>query len=754
MARSLKRKRAAVSYREPSSELELSADSGQEGASRRRPTAPQRRSTRHQHQDDDQEDDQEQAQVQLSLPRRTAPRERELRKNEPKNARLRGKRAVVYKESTSEDSDEQDAEEDQDEDFEAEEATAPQERTRAKTAVGRSRRAHHKRPKRSTVGGPLKPRKAVKAKMEPTDLQLLGDGKIPNWSSLPYHILLQIFVYASHPLHDDNMFPLPSIQWLALVARRCCNAFTKPALTALYRNPPIFAIKQNRKDLVHHLISPPSTTHSDYSVMVKRLELDATKMSQLTDPTHSVNDLAALITSLKAIKEIDIFDPWDKPPFQPRSRGRRWNYPNELFIALRASELHLKSWRWHGAFLNHQPIKMKEIHTDKAFVTLREVILTRFDLPKTPSKVTPPGQASTEELLCSALAVLPSLRSLSFESCGVLNERLLSMLPNHLTSFSVTNCEELTSEALEAFLVTGGARLEELILNHNRSLDLSFMADLKHSCPRLEVLKMDLNYYTHWAITHDQAPNYAELLKEGEIPSWPSALRVIDLEFLRNWTPGVATAFFTSIIDSAEQLPWLRELRISAMVDNDWRARAEYRSKWTARFQRVFGKKISMPSAHLVSLRAFREWKARAASSAGMVEEGEAEKTSVLNTAIQSENEVEGRVNHTDSTPESSKNTKGNETWGSKRLRTRAKNTPIHDESSGDESSSDHESNEGSDSEEIGFIQGKCHTVVFVIDNLRPRDNILHEDDFLDTEPSGDEDWNGEDPADDAVVLL
>jgi len=42
-------------------------------------------------------------------------------------------------------------------------------------------------------------------------------------------------------------------------------------------------------------------------------------------------------------------------------------------------------------------------------------------------------------------------------------------------------------------------------------------------------------------------------------------------------------------------------------------------------------------------------------------------------------------------------------------------------------------------------VQGRCHTVIFRIDNFRPREEIFNEADFLDAEPSGDEEWNGND---------
>jgi hypothetical protein len=571
--------------------------------------------------------------------------------------------------------------------------------------------------------------------------EIVSDGNIPAWDSLPYHVLLQVFVYAAHPLHDENMVPTKSIPWLVQMAR-LCSAFTKPALTALYRNPPIFAIKQNRKALVHHLISPPTGAHENYSVMVKRLELDATKMSSLTDATHSATDLAALVSSLTTLKDIDIFDPIDKPPYRSRLKSiRRWHYPDELFDALRQNDTRLRSWRWNSIFCPQGPLWMKEVHASVAFQSLREVTLTKYH--PDPARKADSVQPTTEELLGSALAVLPNLQSLTFENCLVVNERLLPLLPGNLASLNMTNCRDLTSDSLHAFLVAHGARLEELVLNHDQSLDLQFLVDLKQTCPRLEVLRIDMTYYSSLVMSSDNEPLWDDLLKEGELPSWPSTLRVIELENIRNWvsTEG-ATSFFSSLIDSAKDLPWLRELMLMTMVDIDWRQRAEFRKKWTARFQNVFAQKAASPNPHLVSLRAFREWTSQSHKGEKADTEkndsflDEEPKDMVMAEAEESDSDVPLLPTH-----------KQGDKWNAKRLRTREKGS-CYDESSGDESGSGNDS----DVDDPTFIQGKCHTVLFRIDNFRPREHMFEEADFLDAEPSGDEDWDGNDAVEDGYA--
>ncbi|KAJ4369592.1 hypothetical protein N0V83_005354 [Neocucurbitaria cava] len=734
MAVTLKRKRGAVSYKEPSSEEDFSETSGEERTIRRRkrPT-PSRRSTRHQQVDDEDESSSQQASPQARPTRNP--------RNVPRTSRSHGRQKISYKDISSDEE-----EDDPDADFEVEEVQTPRKTARAAAVRSprppRSLDSKRRQRRKLALGAPLKPNNAVVGS-EGKAAEIPTDGHKPAWQSLPYHVLLQIFVYAAHPLHDENMKPTTSIPWLVQVARMC-STFTKPALTALYRNPPIFATRQTRKDLVHHLITPPSDAHEDYRVMVKRLELDATQMSALTDQAHSVADLAALVQSLTTLREIDIFDPIDRPPFRDRLRRlRRWVYPTELFEALRQTQLRLRTWRWNRTFCNDGPLWMKTIHGDAAFQTLRELTLTKFhpepSHEEREKREDLQGQPTTEELLASALVVLPRLRSLSFETCGVVSGRLLPLLPSNLISLNITNCGELLSDALQAFLATHGAQLEELVLHHNQSLSLSFLVDLKRSCPKLEILRMDTIYYSSLAMSSDNEPLYDTLLGVNEAPSWPSSLRVIDMENLRNWNSTSATNFFSSLIEAAEELPWLREITIQAMVDTDWRQRAEFRMKWMAKFEKVFARKWVEPDPHLVSLRAFREWQEHSKN------EGKSD-SFIEGLPTHTPNGIEVAKTAPDSDSDApllrSREQKGDDRWGSKRLRLRSKAATSYDESSGSEIDSG-DAQATSDDDDNIFVQGRCHTVMFRVDNFRPREEVYNEGDFLDAEPSGDEEWNG-----------
>lgn len=736
MAVTLKRKRGAVSYKEPSSDDDGAEVSSEEEQVRQQRAGPSRRSTRH-------PDPAEQRDSSRTA-RRQPTTSRPSRRGEEA-------RKISYKDISTDDEEEVDP----DADFQVSDDEPPPRtkihKTSARSPKPRAQIAHQStkssgRSLRKLVIGA--PRKANDAPQAATTVAAIPtDGHKPAWTSLPYHVLLQVFVYASHPLRDENMKPMASIPWLIQMARMC-SSFTKPALTALYRNPPIFAMKQTRKDLVHHLVSPPREAREDHRVMVKRLELDATQMTSLTDHAHSVEDLAALIRTLTTLREVDIFDPVDRPPFRSRLRRlRRWVYPPEMFEAFRQGEVRLRSWRWNSTFCDHGPLWMKSIHSDAAFQTLREIMLAKFH----PAEIRDDrderedikGQPTTEELVASALVALPHLRALSFETCGIVSGRLLPLLPVNLVSLNITNCGELLSDALQAFLATHGAHMEDLTLNHNQSLDLSFLVDLKISCPKLEALRMDTTYYSSLSMSSDNEPLYESLLGETERPTWPTKLRVLDMEYLRNWNSTAATNFFSSLIEAANELPWLQEITIIAMVDTDWRQRAEFRRKWTDQFRKVFARAWKSPNPHLVSLKAYREWKEKGSADETVMEKND----SLIEGIPEVLNKVfPGNESDSDVPLVPLRKAKQDEKWDSKRLRSRSKAAASYDESSNDESRSEAEE---SSEDDVPFVQGRCHTVLFRIDNFRPREEIYGEADFLDAEPSGDEEWNGNDDQDD-----
>ena len=129
-----------------------------------------------------------------------------------------------------------------------------------------------------------------------------------------------------------------------------------------------------------------------------------------------------------------------------------------------------------------------------------------------------------------------------------------------------------------------------------------------------------------------------------------------------------------------------------------------------------------------MSLRAFREWKAGEVQT-----ENDSMSTEVKPSQVRDE-DSESDVSLIATPPQ-----QGSVGWGSKRLRSRKREPTDKME-------------KPSSAEDVEFIQGRCYKVAFKIDNSRPQEQIYHEEDFLDDEISGDEEWDGVDVVDDGYA--
>jgi hypothetical protein len=168
MAVTLKRKRVAVSYKEPSSDDDLSESSDHERVTQKR-TVPSRRSTRRMRAVD---------QV-SSASERASPEPVPVDRQRPsRNARRRGKRNVSYKDISS---DEDDL--DPDADFEVEEERVMTVRTRSRPSTlpssepQRKRGARDRNSRRAVLGAPLAPNKGAQVERQVADIPT--DGYIP-----------------------------------------------------------------------------------------------------------------------------------------------------------------------------------------------------------------------------------------------------------------------------------------------------------------------------------------------------------------------------------------------------------------------------------------------------------------------------------------------------------------------------------------------------------------------------------------------
>ncbi|KAI9831260.1 MAG: hypothetical protein M1819_005188 [Sarea resinae] len=617
-----------------------------------------------------------------------------------------------------------------------------------------SRAAPNAKSKRNATASKARPRRS---QAEP-NVAIEDRGVIPPWQDLPYEILLQIFVFASHPLCDVRFRPQPSADWLLSVSR-VCKAFTEPALTALYNNPPL--LPSDRPHGLLKLLSMPKEALSiNYSAKVRSLELDVFQTLAYSTPGLGHFDLGALVRRTPQLIDLSLFHIADQAPrgYLSSARGARWNYPDSLFTALSETGIRLQKWRWNSMMAgpNQGLSALKVIHQDGSFHGLRDITFSNYDVSSKRSQKDV-QETSDERHLAGALSVLPNLQSLIFENSTVVNDKLLPLLPKNLTQLTINNCYSLLSEDLDAFLLTHGSSLKEMTLDHNQSLDLTFLTNLATACPVLECLKMDLKYSKSGASLYSSDPVYESLLYPESVPSWPTTLQRLELVQLRKWTADTAEAFFRSLLRSAADLPCLRSLILKVILNIGWRDRANFRDRWIGRLQDVFLRKSAPPDPTLQSLRTFKRYKAEQFQGAGppRVSIDESRRNSRLTT--DSPRPEDGEMSSTRPQRRSVRLKELEDTHSAtslKRLRTgRRRSRPFYGSDSDDSrsetgSSADSDTERASrhaDGEKVRRIQGMCEIVDVRIDNLRPAEDQFSEGDFLDSEASGDEDWDGTD---------
>lgn len=342
-------------------------------------------------------------------------------------------------------------------------------------------------------------------------------------------------------------------------------------------------------------------------------------------------------------------------------------------------------------------------------------------------------------------------------------DKFLLRLPTNLQRLELSNCLEITSDMMCAFFKTSASQLRELVLNHNAALSLAFLTELKMSCPRLEVLKVDMHYYSEKFTVNDAVALYDELLSENDIPTWPPTLRHLSFIHAQKWEPEAAQNLFRSLLDSAPELLNLRQLVLQTHINIPWRDRVGFRDQWIERLRRVFLQRTQSPIKYLGSLRQYRLWKQSQdkmpISSSSIDELGHDYSEDdipfvrkVSHVAISPYKSYGDTEVYSDTDAHS--NSAKREPRRSKRV---ADSQIVH----ASKSTTEAEESESEDEEDQPdwrkqpekFIQGMCDLVDIRIDNQRPRENQFTEGDFLDSEVSGDEDWHeGADEADDSYA--
>ena len=494
---------------------------------------------------------------------------------------------------------------------------------------------------------------------------------------------------------------------------------------------------------------PADKTYMNYKVKVKSLEIDVRRLAYSATGRNRL-DLSLLVRELPQLQQLVIIHPVNTPPFR-QMKIQTWLYPMDLFEALEDSGAKLKSWRWNRDMFNIEPLDvcdyMSTVHDGKAFEYLEHLVLCDFDVHDSGPRLLEPDRPVDKHRLAASISKLAHLKDLTFISCDAVMDDFLEQIPKNLERLELSNCVEVTTDMLMAYLLTGGSHLRELVLSYNPALNLMFLPHLKALCPRLEVLKMDLTYYSERQNYNDAWAMYDQLLTEESVPAWPATLRHLELINLQKWTAEAAQNLFRSLIGSAKDLRDLRKLIIKAHISIPWRDRAQFRMQWEERLPRVYLRRSDDPNTYNGSLRQFKLWKQAQAKGQKV--------TGPADLELDDETSTRRGLSHVRLTPRKPPpNVETFEDPGpsiqkpqrparrSARVAELAESqsaTPPAEESSAD---SDEDGEEDWRTQGEAFIQGLCQVVDIRIDDQRQREYQYTEANFLDSEPSGDEDWH------------
>lgn len=632
-------------------------------------------------------------------------------------------------------------------------------------------------PKKSTPARATKspPRLATARPLVSEGTQTVTDAFIPDWASLPYHVLCQIFRYAAAPLTE-----LQHARWLT-AASGVCRAFAEPALTALYEAPPLLT-RPMAHGLVSLLSKDPSTTLFHYRPKVEELWIDVEQIASKTYKGQPL-DLEALVGNIPRLKLVQFSHPKDAAPYRSLDGSLRWHYPADLFQALnglqddpaegtkRADHAQLVGWQWNRRLMGPDLdlAGIKALHQTPAFIGLKRLSFVNYQVPSLHAK----ANADDAELaardqafiqgVADAITVLPALKHLSIESSTAVNDHLLPLLPKTLETLELINCWDVNADDFASYLLSSGYQLKNLILHHNQSLSLSFLTVLGTACPNLQLFSMDFKTYNHHEFYHDSDPSYDSLLTADQTPDWPASLETLQLLNMKKWEADAAETLFQSLVDSAPKLPKLRRIELKAMLSIPIQERSQLRNKWDRKLRQVFLRDKEEPQP-LFSLRK------RAGTQQKQVEVETAPiqttpKKKARGTSHAAAPESASRRSHRIAVQYSNPSSRASSVGRDLR---HGLGRPSYAEPDTDEEDGLDEEGEDGDGDACddnsgesqpaspttpaaaavpSFRHGLCEKVEIQLDNQKSAETTLTMDDFLDSEHDdlSDDDWVGED---------
>lgn len=567
-----------------------------------------------------------------------------------------------------------------------------------------------------------------------------GDHKnVPNWQNLPYQILSDIFLYTVRPPTRDN--------WEAWLVQNAllCKSFVEPALSALYYMQNVSPVMKTQRLL--NLLRSPTTTYLNYGKKIKWLVVAVATRNK------SLLNLSQIIAFTPQLRGIHITG-WIS------STDLGWG---QLLKGLETNHIPLREWIWTAVSQRYAPLRC--IYPTSSLQTIDRIIFHH----ETPV-------LWKAEDFATAINALPRLKHIQFNLSTLRDpEVLLSLLSVNLESLRLVDCKLISANALTLFLAAWGQELRLLAMDDNNSHRLSFLVNLAQSCPQLQTLKINFDTFCN-----TPSPAEPASLRSGEIPTWPSSLRRLDLLQYGGLTLGSANLFLSSLVDSAASLPNLRYIRIRlSLGESGWQNRVTFRQKWTKIFLHVFLRVSEPPNPHLQSLGAYQALKiaqeniarksiadeshpASSGPSSGPSSATPRKSSDPLSQVGiepgRSEGKKEPNVEKSSQLPRGRRSDRLRQHAGIsqrssskpcppfRRRRRRARESDP-DATSEDSALEDRLEEYYGGHVRIPYenlpVQGLCDFVDVLSDNLRPSHEQLRESDFLDEELSGDEDWNG-----------
>jgi len=545
----------------------------------------------------------------------------------------------------------------------------------------------------------------------------LMSSRIPPWQNLEYQILLKIMQYAAYPLYTGASKDSGSVRWL-LDTSELCSSFHDACIGALVQNPPLFPahrahwlvdlLKASARDYdfapirsYDQLNTAPSkplgstSLSLDYRNKIKSLDIE---VKQILVKKAGI-ELADLLQGTPLLRDLRLYHNHDSladkhiwaTPSNSRSQDR-WSYTS-LFEALERTSIELRSFEWNGRFL-------KDDSTLSLFSTfqiqsrclrkLTSLSLRNFILPhaeKLADHVTGTDVTDinrAENLECKQLAAWRSMVLVALNSLPELKKLSL----HSCNIFDDTVISSLPSGLTHLNICSTpfikSEGLQQYLHNSGATLtNLLFRGNQA----------LSLGFMAGLAIT-------TPALRELEID-----LTYHDPTSFRDTEP----LFDDLLPDGPPTWPSTLEAISIGPLRNLSTEDAE------AFFQSLVNASSSLPYLRSLSLRTLLKkasWRDRAQLrgkwDAQLYETFHVKYNAAVSPPL---------------TPPEDKKHRGRE---SRRIKSsdqvQASSAQLHGE-------------------------GRCHTVIFELSDQRPAQDQFREADFLDSEPEGDEEWNGKDDA-------